>query len=147
MQVSQAAADPSEPEFQPETVGPFDEVVRNELGQLAEALETPTLEALDTQAISGSVLAIREVANEVGYLGISDVLNDIVDLLRDSGTLDKTELTRGLCIFVHRLRLLSELANSGLSMEDVDDSMSPHISREAREVVDRLSAGGGTSKD
>ncbi|WP_339854635.1 chemotaxis protein CheW [uncultured Nisaea sp.] len=147
MQVSQAAADPSEPEFQPETVGPFDEVVRNELGQLAEALENPTLEALDTQAISGSVLAIREVANEVGYLGISDVLNDIVDLLRDSGTLDKTELTRGLCIFVHRLRLLSELANSGLSMEDVDDSMSPHISREAREVVDRLSAGGGTSKD
>ena len=147
MQVSQAAADPSEPEFQPETVGPFDEVVRNELGQLAEALENPTLEALDTQAISGSVLAIREVANEVGYLGISDVLNDIVDLLRDSGSLDKTELTRGLCIFVHRLRLLSELANSGLSMEDVDDSMSPHISREAREVVDRLSAGGGTSKD
>lgn len=147
MQVSQAPADPSEPEFQPETVGPFDEVVRSELGQLAEALENPALEALDTQAISGSVLAIREVANEVGYLGISDVLNDIVDLLRDSEQLDKTELTRGLCIFVHRLRLLSELANSGLSMEDVDDSMSPHISREAREVVDRLSAGGGTSKD
>jgi len=147
MQVSQAPADPSEPEFQPETVGPFDEVVRSELGQLAEALENPTLEALDTQAISGSVLAIREVANEVGYLGISDVLSDIVDLLRDSDLLDKTELTRGLCIFVHRLRLLSELANSGLSMEDVDDSMSPHISREAREVVDRLSAGGGTSKD
>ncbi|WP_323796110.1 chemotaxis protein CheA [Nisaea sp.] len=147
MQVSQAPADPSEPEFQPETVGPFDEVVRSELGQLAEALENPTLEALDTQAISGSVLAIREVANEVGYLGISDVLSDIVDLLRDSDPLDKTELTRGLCIFVHRLRLLSELANSGLSMEDVDDSMSPHISREAREVVDRLSAGGGTTKD
>lgn len=147
MQVSQAPADPSEPEFQPETVGPFDEVVRSELGQLAEALENPTLESLDTQAITGSVLAIREVANEVGYLGISDVLSDIVDLLRDSDPLDKTELTRGLCIFVHRLRLLSELANSGLSMEDVDDSMSPHISREAREVVDRLSAGGGTSKD
>lgn len=147
MQVSQAPADPSEPEFQPETVGPFDEVVRSELGQLAEALENPTLEALDTQAISGSVLALREVANEVGYLGISDVLSDIVDLLRESDPLDKTELTRGLCIFVHRLRLLSELANSGLSMEDVDDSMSPHISREAREVVDRLSAGGGTSKD
>ncbi|MEO9903414.1 chemotaxis protein CheW [Nisaea sp.] len=147
MQVSQAPADPSEPEFQPETVGPFDEVVRSELGQLAEALENPTLESLDTQAISGSVLAIREVANEVGYLGISDVLSDIVDLLRDSDPLDKTELTRGLCIFVHRLRLLSELASSGLSMEDVDDSMSPHISREAREVVDRLSAGGGTTKD
>ncbi|WP_193170145.1 chemotaxis protein CheA [Nisaea nitritireducens] len=147
MQVSQAPADPSEPEFQPETVGPFDEVVRSELGQLAEALENPTLEALDTQAISGSVLAIREVANEVGYLGISDVLSDIIDLLRESDPLDKTELTRGLCIFVHRLRLLSELANSGLSMEDVDDSMSPHISREAREVVDRLSAGGGTTKD
>ncbi len=147
MQVSQAPADPSEPEFQPETVGPFDEVVRSELGQLAEALESPTLESLDTQAISGSVLAIREVANEVGYLGISDVLSEIVDLLRDSDPLDKTELTRGLCIFVHRLRLLSELASSGLSMEDVDDSMSPHISREAREVVDRLSAGGGTTKD
>jgi chemotaxis protein histidine kinase CheA len=147
MQVSQAPADPSEPEFQPETVEPFAEVVKSELGQLAEALESPELESLDTQGISSSILAIREVANEVGYLGIATVLDGVADLLRDSERLDKTELTRGLCIFVHRLRVLSELAESGISMEDVDDSMSPHISREARDVVDRLSVAGGAPRD
>jgi len=147
MQVSQAPADPSEPEFQPETVEPFAEVVKSELGQLAEALESPELESLDMQGVSSSILAIREVANEVGYLGIATVLDGLADLLRDPDTLDKTALTRGLCIFVHRLRVLSELAESGISMEDVDDSMSPHISREARDVVDRLSVAGGAPRD
>ncbi|UUX50692.1 Hpt domain-containing protein [Nisaea acidiphila] len=147
MQVSQEPADPSEAEFQPSTVEPFAEVVKSELGQLAEALESPELESLDMQGISSSIFAIREVANDVGYLGISAVLDEIADQLRDAERLDKTELTRGLCLFVHRLRVLSELAGAGISMEDVDDSMSPHISKEARDVVDRLSVGGGASRD
>ncbi|WP_420404468.1 Hpt domain-containing protein [Nisaea sp.] len=147
MQVSQAPADPSEPEFRPETVEPFAAVVKSELGQLAEALESPELESLDAQGISSSILAIREVANEVGYLGIATVLDGVAEQLRDPESLDKTELTRGLCIFVHRLRVLSELAESGIAMDDVDDSMSPHISREAREVVDRLSVEGGAPRD
>ncbi|MEQ8399108.1 ATP-binding protein [Thalassobaculum sp.] len=147
LQVSKAPADPSESEFQDETVGPFAAVVSAELGHLAEALENPAFAALDSQEIIGSVLPIREAANDAGYLGIADVLNGILGALQDSETLDKTALTRGLCIFVHRLRVLSELADSGLSMENVDDSMSPHISKEARDVIDRLGVNGGQSKD
>jgi two-component system, chemotaxis family, sensor kinase CheA len=146
-QVSTAPADPSEAEFQSELVETFDSVVTGELGQLAEALEKPALATLDTQEIVSSVLAIREAANEVGYLGIADVLTGILEILHDPETLDKTELTRGLCIFVHRLRVLSELADSGLSMANVDDSMSPHISKEARDVIDRLAVNGGQAKD
>lgn len=147
LQVSRAPAGPAEIEFQPDVVEAFDAVVSAELGHLAEALETPGQETLDSQEIAGSVLPIREAANDAGYFGITDVLDGIVDVLRESENLDKTALTRGLCIFVHRLRVLSELAGSGLSMENVDDSMSPHISREARDVIDRLSIAGGASKD
>jgi chemotaxis protein histidine kinase CheA len=147
IQVSQAPADPSEVEFQAETVQIFSDVLSAELGQLAEALENPEFDQLDTHAITGSVQSIREAADEVGYLGIVDVLDGIIAILRDSDRLDRTALTRGLCLLVHRLRVLSELAESGLSMDDVDDSMSPHISREARDVVDRLSAAGGRPED
>lgn len=147
LQVSKAPADPSEIEFQPETVEAFAAVVSGELGHLAEALENPAFAALDAQEIVGSILPIREAANEAGYLGIADVLNDILQVLDGGEELDKTALTRGLCIFVHRLRILSELAESGLSMDDVDDSLSPHISKEARDVIDRLGVNGGHTRD
>ena len=147
LEVSTASADPDEIEFQSQALEPFTHVVASELGQLAEALENPTLDVLDTTAISGSILAIREAASEAGYLGIVEVLSAIQAVLQESDPLDRTALTRGLCLFVHRLRVLSELSGSGLSMDDVDDSMSPHISREAREVIDRLSVAGGTSRD
>ncbi|MFX4223016.1 MAG: Hpt domain-containing protein [Thalassobaculum sp.] len=146
IQVSQKPANPDEPEFQPATVQPFDAVVSAELGQLAEALESPALDSLDGRAIASSMMAIREAANDVGYLGISDVLGGILEEL-ESGDTDRTALIRGLCIFIHRLRVLSELADSGLAMDDVDNSMAPHISREARAVVDRLSVRGGASAD
>jgi len=147
LQVSKAPADPSEAEFQAEAVGPFDAVVSAELGHLAEALENPSLDALDAQEIVGSVLQIREAANEAGYLGIAAVLDEIQEVLRDTGHLDRTALTRWLCIFVHQLRVLSELADAGLSMENVEDSLSPHISREARGVIDRLWVNDGQPKD
>ncbi|MEQ8815520.1 MAG: Hpt domain-containing protein [Thalassobaculum sp.] len=144
LQVSREAADPSETEFQDDVVGAFDEVVSGELGNLAEALENPSL---DAQEIEGSILPIREAANEAGYFGIAAVLNDIQTVLRESEELDRTALTRGLCIFVHRLRILSELADSGLSMENVEDSLSPHIATEAREVIDRLWVEHGQTRD
>lgn len=147
IQVSQKPANPDEPEFQPGTVQPFDAVVTAELGQLAEALENPAMDTLDSQAIVSSMLAIREAANDVGYLGIADVLGEILDVLESTDGTDRTALIRALCVFIHRLRVLSELADSGLSMDDVDDSMAPHISREARAVVDRLSVRGGAAGD
>jgi len=147
LQVSRARADPSETEFQAEAVGPFDAVVSAELGHLAEALENPALDAVDAQEIVGSILQIREAANEAGYLGIAAVLDEIQEVLRDAGRLDRTALTRWLCIFVHQLRVLSELADAGLSMENVEDSLSPHISREARGVIDRLWVNDGLPKD
>lgn len=146
IQVSQKPANPDEPEFQPATVQPFDAVVSAELGQLAEALENPAMDSLDSRAIASSLMAIREAANDVGYLGISEVLGGILDGL-DSQDGGRTALIRGLCIFIHRLRILSELADSGIAMDDVDDSMAPHISREARAVVDRLSVRGGAPTD
>ena len=144
LQVSRAPADPSEMEFQGDVVGGFDAVVSGELGNLAEALESADL---DAQEIAGSILQIREAANEAGYFGIADVLDDIQVVLRESEPLDRTALTRGLCMFVHRLRVLSELADSGLSMENVEDSLSPHISREARNVIDRLWVDHGQTRD
>ena len=92
------------------------------------------------------MFAIREAANDAGYLGISDTLSDILRVL-ESDQIDRTALTRELCVFIHRLRVLSELADSALSMDLVDDSMAPHISREARDVVDRLSVRGGAPAD
>ena len=147
IQVSQKPANDDEPEFQPATVQPFNAVVTAELGQLAEALENPAMDSLDSQAIVSSMLAIREAANDVGYLGIAEVLGDILGVLEGDGGSDRTALIRGLCIFIHRLRVLSELADAGIAMDDVDDSMAPHISREARAVVDRLSVRGGASAD
>lgn len=147
LEVSRAPADPSEAEFRPEVVEPFDAVVSAELGNLAEALESPSLDAVDGQEIAGSVLQIREAADEAGFLGIAAVLDDLVDVLRAAGEADRTALTRGLCLFVHQLRLLSELAGSGQSMENVEDSLSPHIAREARDVVDRLWGDEGRSRD
>lgn len=147
IQVSQKPANNDEAEFQPATVQPFNAVVTAELGQLAEALENPAMDALDSQAIVSSMLAIREAANDVGYLGIAEVLGDILGVLEGDQAGDRTALIRGLCVFIHRLRVLSELADAGIAMDDVDDSMAPHISREARAVVDRLSVRGGASSD
>ena len=147
IQVSQKPANPDEAEFQPGTVQPFDAVVSAELGQLAEALENPAMDSLDSQAIVSSMLALREAANDVGYLGISEVLGEILAVLEGAEATDRTALIRALCIFIHRLRVLSELADSGLSMDDVDDSMASHITREARAVVDRLSVRGGAAAD
>ena len=147
IQVSQKPANDDEAEFQPATVQPFNAVVTAELGQLAEALENPAMDSLDSQAIVSSMLAIREAANDVGYLGISEVLGDILGVLEGDEAGDRTALIRGLCVFIHRLRVLSELADAGISMDDVDDSMAPHISREARAVVDRLSVRGGAPAD
>lgn len=147
IQVSQKPANPDEAEFQPGTVQPFDAVVSAELGQLAEALENPAMDSLDSQAIVSSMLALREAANDVGYLGISEVLGEILAVLEGAEATDRTALIRALCIFIHRLRVLSELADSGLSMDDVDDSMASHITREARAVVDRLSVRGGSAAD
>ncbi|WP_420566254.1 Hpt domain-containing protein [Thalassobaculum sp.] len=147
IQVSQKPANDDEAEFQPATVQPFNAVVTAELGQLAEALENPAMDALDSQAIVSSMLAIREAANDVGYLGIAEVLGDILGVLEGDQAGDRTALIRGLCVFIHRLRVLSELADAGIAMDDVDDSMAPHISREARAVVDRLSVRGGASSD
>jgi two-component system, chemotaxis family, sensor kinase CheA len=147
IQVSQKPANSDEAEFQPATVQPFNAVVTAELGQLAEALENPAMDALDSQAIVSSMLAIREAANDVGYLGIAEVLGDILGVLEGDQAGDRTALIRGLCVFIHRLRVLSELADAGIAMDDVDDSMAPHISREARAVVDRLSVRGGASAD
>ncbi|WPZ33940.1 Hpt domain-containing protein [Thalassobaculum sp. OXR-137] len=147
IQVSQKPANDDEAEFQPGTVQPFNAVVTAELGQLAEALENPAMDSLDSRAIVSSMLAIREAANDVGYLGIAEVLGDILGVLEGDQAGNRTALIRGLCIFIHRLRVLSELADAGISMDDVDDSMAPHISREARAVVDRLSVRGGASAD
>ena len=147
IQVSQKPANDDEAEFQPATVQTFNAVVTAELGQLAEALENPGMDSLDSQAIASSMLAMREAANEVGYLGIAEVLGDILGVLEGGEAGNRTAMIRGLCIFIHRLRVLSELADSGISMDDVDDSMAPHISREARAVVDRLSVRGGASAD
>ncbi|SDF61932.1 chemotaxis protein CheA [Thalassobaculum litoreum] len=147
IQVSQKPANDDEAEFQPGTVQPFNAVVTAELGQLAEALENPAMDSLDSQAIVSSMLAIREAANDVGYLGIAGVLGDILGVLEGDQSGDRTALIRALCIFIHRLRVLSELADAGIAMDDVDDSMAPHISREARAVVDRLSIRGGASAD
>ena len=147
IQVSQKPANDDEAEFQPGTVQPFNAVVTAELGQLAEALENPAMDSLDSQAIVSSMLAIREAANDVGYLGIAGVLGDILGVLEGDQSGDRTALIRALCIFIHRLRVLSELADAGIAMDDVDDSMAPHISREARAVVDRLSIRGGASTD
>lgn len=147
IQVSQKPANSDEAEFQPATVQPFNAVVTAELGQLAEALENPAMDSLDSQAIVSSMLAIREAANDVGYLGIAEVLGDILGVLEGDQAGDRTALIRGLCVFIHRLRVLSELADAGIAMDDVDDSMAPHISREARAVVDRLSVRGGASSD
>ena len=147
VQVSRERADPSEREFRPDNVSIFDEVVASELGQMAEALEASELGRSEVQEIEGSLSAMRQAAHEAGFFGIVEQLSITLEVLEDGETVDRTLLTRCLCDFVHRLRVIADLSDVGSSIENVEDSLAPHITREAREVVDRLSIGGGDTRD